>query len=190
VHELLLPRLSGRWILLIDGRSGSGKSTFAGWLAARTGASVLAMEDLYQGWGGLDAAAELLATRILPALAAGRAAEWRTWDWAADRPGPSRWTVPDGPLIVEGCGALTRASRRWASAAVVLDVQDAVRHARIRRRDPEDALPGHRRWAVQERRQQVRELPQALADVVARGGVRLPEGGQDMRSAVGASVEG
>ena len=49
-----------------------------------------------------------------------------------------------------------------------------IRQKRILRRDPPSALPGHRRWARQERRQLAREPMPALADLVLRGGVRLP----------------
>jgi uridine kinase len=161
-------------VLLIEGRSGSGKSTLAAWLAPRLGARVLAMEDLYQGWDGLEAAGRLLSARILPALISGRPASWRTWDWHLDRPGPVTWLRPGGLVIVEGCGALTAESRRSADLAVALVVDDAVRHRRILARDPEEALPGHRLWAVQERRMLARDPWPPLADLVLPGGVLLP----------------
>jgi uridine kinase len=167
-------RMRDRGVLLLDGRSGSGKTTLADWLAPRLGARVLRMEDLYCGWDGLDDAARLLADRVLPAFTRGRVAEWPRWDWAADRSDGVGRLLPGGPLVVEGCGALTARSRPFAAVALLLDVDDAVRHERIRRRDPASALPGHRRWAAQERRQLVREPMRALADLVLPGGVRLP----------------
>ena len=157
-------------VLLIDGRSGSGKTTLAGWLAPRLGARVLHLEDLYCGWDGLDGAADVLARRVLPAFAAGRIATWPRWDWSADRIGGSGHLLPGGRLIVEGCGALTAASRPFAGFALLLDVDPGVRAERILRRDPPSALPGHRRWAAQERRQLARERMPALADLVLRGG--------------------
>ena len=163
-----------RGVLLIDGRSGSGKTTLAGWLAPRLGARVLHLEDLYCGWGGLDEAAGVLARRVLPEFAAGRVATWPRWDWSASRVDGTGHLRPGGRLIVEGCGALTAASRPFAGYALLLDVDPAVRAERILRRDPPSALPGHRRWAVQERRQLAREPMPALADLVLRGGVRLP----------------
>lgn len=165
-----------RGVLLIDGRSGSGKTTLAGWLAPRLGARVLHLEDLYCGWDGLDEAADVLAHRVLPAFAAGRVATWPRWDWSADRVDGTDHLRPGGRLIVEGCGALTAASRPFAGFAVLLDVDVAVRAARILRRDPPSALPGHRRWAAQERRRPARDRMPALADVVLRGGVRPAAG--------------
>lgn len=171
--ERIRTRLDGR-VLLIDGRSGSGKTTLAGWLAPRLGARVLHLEDLYCGWDGLDEATEVLARRVLPAFAAGRVATWPRWDWSAHRVDGSGYLRPGGRLIVEGCGALTAASRPFAGFALLLDVDPGVRAERILRRDPPSALPGHRRWAVQERRQLAREPMPALADLVLRGGVQLP----------------
>jgi hypothetical protein len=188
VLAALRPRLPGTGVLLLDGASGSGKTTLAAWLARRLSVRVLAMEDLYPGWDGLDRAADLLAARILPALAAGRPACWRRWDWAADRPGPVEWIRPGRPLIVEGCGALTAASRRYADVAMVLDVPPWIRRSRILQRDPPEALPGHARWAVQERRMQAREPAHRLADLVLRGGVLLPSCAQRTWSGAGVTV--
>lgn len=164
----------GSGVLLLDGRSGSGKTTLAAWLAPRLGARVLHMEDLYCGWDGLDAAATVLAERVLPAFAAGRVAEWPRWDWARERVCGTGRLRPGGPLLIEGCGALTSRSRPFAAVTLLLDVDEDLRAARIRDRDPVSALPGHRRWAVQERRQLVREPMRALADLVLPGGVRFP----------------
>jgi uridine kinase len=174
VLRLVAARLPRGGVLLLDGRSGSGKSVLAAWLAPRLGARVLAMEDLYCGWDGLARAAEELADRVLPAWRAARVASWPRWDWVADRVQGSGHLRPGGTLIVEGCGALTAASRPLADLAVALDVDAAVRAERIRRRDPASALPGHRRWTAQERRLAVRDPAPRLADVVLRGGVRLP----------------
>ncbi|MCU1472217.1 ATP-binding protein [Amnibacterium sp.] len=172
----LRPGIGSTGVLLLEGRSGSGKTSLAAWLAPRLGARVLHLEHLYCGWDGLDAAAEVLADRVLPAFAGGRLAEWPTWDWAAGRRAGTGRLRPGGPLVVEGCGALTSASRRFAAVAVVLDVATPVRTARIARRDPPSTLPGHRRWALQEHRHALRHPPVALADLVLRGGVRIPEG--------------
>lgn len=173
--ELLRPRLAAPdAVLLLDGRSGSGKTTLATWLAPRLGARVLALEDLYPGWDGLAAAVALLAERILPALRTGLPATWCAWDWDRDGAGAARWRRPGGRWIVEGCGALTPASRRLAAAAVALDVAEGERRRRILLRDPPDALAGHARWTVEERRLLARAPWAGVADLVLRGGVRYP----------------
>lgn len=172
----LRPRLTGpAWTLLIDGGSGSGKTTLAAWLAPRLQAEVVAMEALYPGWSGLAAAADLLATRVLPARAAGRAVSWREWDWAARAPGSHVVLHPGRPVIVEGCGSLTPRSRPFASVALLLQVDDGLRARRAEQRDP---LTRHGRlaaWRDDERRLQAREHP--VADLVLRGGVASAQGG-------------
>lgn len=157
------------WTLLIDGGSGSGKSTLAGWLAPRLHAEVLSMELLYPGWDGLTAAADLLAHRILPARAAGAAATWREWDWSRSVPGAAAVLRPGRPLIVEGCGSLTPASRPFATVALRLQVGVELRAARAAQRD---LVARHGRlaaWRRDERRVGAR-LPVA-ADLIVRGGI-------------------
>lgn len=45
-------------ILLIDGHSGSGKTTFAARVHGALGWPVIHLEDVYPGWDGLAAASE------------------------------------------------------------------------------------------------------------------------------------
>lgn len=166
----LRPRLTGpAWTLLIDGGSGSGKTTLAAWLAPPLQAEVLTMEVLYPGWSGLAAAADLLATRVLPARAAGRVVAWREWDWAARAPGRAVLLHPGRPLIVEGCGALTPRSRPFATVALLLQVDDALRARRAERRDPHIRHGRLAVWRDDERRLRARRPP--VADLLLRGGV-------------------
>ena len=164
----LRPRLTGpAWTLLIDGGSGSGKTTLADWLAPLLRAEVLSMEHLYPGWSGLAAAADLLASRVLPARAQGRVSTWRQWDWASGAPGPVAVLRPGRPLIVEGCGAL--AAHDLADLGVWIEVSTAERERRARMRDG-DRFARHRRaWAEQEARYSSRGHPVARADLVLSG---------------------
>ena len=41
--------------ILIDGRSGAGKTTFAGLVGEATGFHVIHLDEFYPGWGGLIA---------------------------------------------------------------------------------------------------------------------------------------
>ena len=77
-------------IILIDGRAGSGKSTLADALQRQlfrdgeTLPRVIHMDDLYEGWDGLDAGADYLQRMILNPLSRGQKAEWQMWDWSLD----------------------------------------------------------------------------------------------------------
>ncbi|GMA89644.1 hypothetical protein [Homoserinibacter gongjuensis] len=68
------------WVLLIDGRSGAGKTVLARDLARLTGATLVSLDEVYPGWDGLAAGAAAVPGII-------RDGGWRRWDWAADRPG-------------------------------------------------------------------------------------------------------
>ncbi|UOR02654.1 hypothetical protein MUN77_04915 [Leucobacter allii] len=108
--------LHGVDVVILDGRSGSGKTSLAARIAERfradgRPAAVLHVEDLYPGWDGLAA-----GSRAVPeALAMG---VYRRYDWEA-RAFAERVPVPAGvPLIIEGCGALTAANLAAAVARV------------------------------------------------------------------------
>lgn len=149
--------------MLIDGRSGSGKTDLAravveGWPRAQ----LLRLDDLYPGWDGLDAGSAAVAG----ILAENR---WRSWDWASDAPGVWHELDPQRPLVVEGVGALSRASRPLADRAIWVELDAATRKARALRRDGDAYAPFWDRWAAQEEAFIARERPRDLADLVVDG---------------------
>lgn len=165
--ELLLGRLrqlrtaTPRPVLLIDGGAGSGKSTLAAevvdwWPEERI--QLLSMDELYPGWNGLAAAA-----RQLPQVIAG--ASFRRWDWSNQCPGHEAQLDPTLPLVVEGCGALTPASRDLAGLTVWLEVPAQVRRERALARDGELFAPHWEDWAAQEAEHWRRDRPRDLADL-------------------------
>ena len=170
VKRVLAAALAGsaRPVVLIDGGSGSGKSTLATALvAAWPGAvSLVRLDDVYPGWDGLAAASEHVREHTL----AGRHPRWRRWDWQAERPGEWHDLDPALPLIVEGCGSLSRANRALATLGVWLELDAAERRRRALARDGDLYAPYWDRWAIQERRFAEREHPRELADVVLAGG--------------------
>lgn len=145
-------RRGGYQTVLIDGRSGAGKTTLSERLAAELGWPVVHVEDFYPGWGGLWEARGMVATDVF-----GRGG-YRRWDWLRDQQG--EWVeVPAGPLIVEGVGAISEASIRVAPKpfTVLLEAPASLRKARALARDPYYA-PWWEMWAAQEIRH-FRELP-------------------------------
>lgn len=151
-------------VVLIDGRSGSGKTVLAEELRSTLGGSVLHLDDLYPGWDGLAAGSEAVAE----ALASGA---YRRFDWNTLAPAEHVELSPDGALIIEGCGALTRrnleAAHEWAAGrrvhSIWLECPAAVRRARALNRDGETFRPHWDRWAAQEEAHLAREAPIALA---------------------------
>lgn len=150
-------------IILIDGRSGSGKTTFAADLARRLGADVLHMDELYPGWDGLATGAST-AAEIVRCLATGKAATWRVWDWHRSGWGAECSRQPGGTLIVEGCGSLTFDSARYCSERYWLAADQALRRIRALTRDQD--ISWWDRWQGQEDRFYALHQPWLLASRV------------------------
>lgn len=156
--------------VLIDGRSGSGKSTLAAALvalAADNGTPVqcVHLEDIYPGWDGLDAAATIVATDILASLQSRGRATWQTYDWHAVAPGLPLHANVGSPLIIEGTGALTRASAALATFRIWVEADESFRQTRAFARDGDLYRPHWQRWADQEDALLAREGSPQLADI-------------------------
>ncbi|WP_261647152.1 AAA family ATPase [Curtobacterium sp. C2H10] len=150
-----------RLVVLVDGRSGTGKTTLGDSLAERLGAQVVHLDDVYPGWDGLQAAAEAVVTDVL-----GERSGYRRWDWATSRPAEWAAVDPGQPIVVEGCGALSRDSAPLASLRVWLEADDDTRWERAIGRDGESFAREWDRWAAQEAAFIAAERPTELADVV------------------------
>jgi uridine kinase len=135
-------------IILIDGRAGSGKSSFAEELrnelfrAADAAPTLVHIDDLYPGWEGLQAGSGYLIQNILQPLSQGKPAAWQLWDWANFKRGApgepgNGWREFSGGniLIVEGCGSLSRQSKELANLAVWIEAPRGVRRERWQKRD-------------------------------------------------------
>lgn len=173
-------------LVAVDGRSGSGKTTLAGELekglvAAGVPAQVFHVEDLYQGWEGLAAAARVwqglaeyvVQGRARPGSSAGFAPVWFGWDWVRSEPtGPHPLPLPEelgaGVLIVEGVGALTGAH----DLGFYVEAPTALRKERALARDGDTYRPYWDMWAAQEEEL----LTDYAAAYSAPGLVRLAEG--------------
>jgi hypothetical protein len=164
----VLTESSTRAVVLIDGGAGSGKTTLARQLADHWPASgvvqVVGLDELYPGWGGLAAGAKAVPDLI-------RGTGFRTWDWRRSAPGDWRRLDPAQPLIVEGCGAITVASRALAGLAVWLEVDEAARRHRALARDGAEFASHWDDWAAQEAVHWLSDQPRALADHILSAGV-------------------
>lgn len=152
--------------VLVDGRSGSGKTTLATELVAIVPAAQLVrLDDIYPGWDGLDAASRHVFEYVLSASSP----RWQRWDW--DRAKAAEWTALDPlrPIIIEGCGALSRRNAHLADLRVWVELDEPTRKARALARDGDSYAPHWDRWARQEDVFIAREHPQQLADVTLVG---------------------
>ncbi len=153
-----------RPVVLIDGRSGAGKSTLARELAPLIGAQLVSLDDVYPGWDGLAAGSAAVAETVLRDRDPG----WRRWDWASERPAEWHPVDPGLPIVIEGCGALSRANRALATFGIWVELRSAERRRRALERDKGFAAHWDR-WARQERDFATREHPRELADVFVPG---------------------
>jgi uridine kinase len=157
-------------IILIDGRAGSGKSTLAALLQNelfREGDSLprlIHMDDLYEGWDGLQAGVDYLQRLILIPIVARRKAEWQEFNWSTSERG--RWREFEGgtPLIIEGCGSISRLAAEAASLKIWVESDSEVRYQRWLEREGNDEYFG--RWAAQEVEFYSRERSSELADLI------------------------
>jgi uridine kinase len=161
------PRLGGVRLVGLDGRSGSGKTWLTRQLAAPIGAPVIHLEDLYPGWDGLAATAELLAAWVTGPLGRGQPARWRRFDW--DTMSYAEWhtTGPANVIILEGCGSIraglasTYAARIWAEAPTL------TRRQRLRARPDWPAYAPHAgQWAQAEDRLYQAEQTRSHCDFI------------------------
>ena len=166
-------------IILIDGRAASGKSSLAAELKnvlfkeLEQAPRLIHMDDLYPGWEGLQLGAFYLNQQILQPLSAGKTAHWQVWDWQkaergrVDEPGNGWREFAGGtPLIVEGCGALSRVSGELAHLRVWIEAPKELRHARWIERDGEKFNDYWHIWAAQEDEFYQQEKSKSLADLV------------------------
>lgn len=150
-------------MVLVDGRSGTGKTTLGNAVAEQLGAQVVHLDDVYPGWDGLRAAADAVVADVL-----GTPSGYRRWDWAAGAPADWVPLDPEAPVVVEGCGALSRASAPLASVRVWLETDDDTRWERAIGRDGAVFAREWDRWAAQESAFIAAEGPAELADVALR----------------------
>jgi uridine kinase len=159
-----VPRCGRTRVLAVDGQSGVGKTSLAAGLRAALGAPVVALEELYGGWDGLERGIDLLVAAVLEPLSAGRAARVPRYDWIAaawDTP----WVLePPGLLIVEGVGAGARRAAAYASVLVWMEAPESVRKKRALDRDGETFAPHWDMWAAQEDAMLAREHTPDRAD--------------------------
>lgn len=145
--------------IIIDGRSGAGKTTLAlHWVeqlaqlgpAECTPVELVQCEYLYEGWSGLAKAAIILARDVFSP-----AHSYHPWDWYADQWSDQLCTInPQSHLVVEGCGSITAeviaaAENYYEVMTVDLHVPADIRKQRALARSPEMA-PFWDMWAAQE----------------------------------------
>jgi uridine kinase len=168
------PRLGRTRLLCIDGPAGSGKTTLAGLiqesLAARgRSVAVVHMDDLYEGWSGLDGAEDRVREWLVEPLAEGREAAYRRFDWETGAYA-ERHVVPSvDVLILEGVASGSAGHADRTTLLVWVEAPSELRLARGLERDGAELQDHWRRWMVDEARFHAVDRTRSRADVVVDG---------------------
>jgi len=168
--ELVLASSSNTPMVLIDGRAGAGKSTFAKELQNRLFSQgdslprIIHLDDLYPGWDGLAAGVEYLNRMILTPLGKTGTASWQEFDWNLDKRNTWREFSGGTPLIIEGCGAINSFTKQLALTSIYLEADEVTRKSRWFERDGERFMAYWEIWSAQELDFYAREKSKELAD--------------------------
>lgn len=155
-------------LIAVDGHAGSGKSTFAGRLAAALGgAPVLHLDDLAShdelfGWTG-----RLLGQVIAP-LARGGTAHYAPYDWHTRHFGTPRALPPAPVVLVEGVGAGRRALRPYLARLLWMEVSREDSWTRGRLRDGAEQREFWAGWVAAERKHFAEDPSRPYADFLVR----------------------
>ncbi|MFJ6652518.1 hypothetical protein ACIQLJ_06975 [Microbacterium sp. NPDC091313] len=141
-------------VVLVDGRSGAGKTSLAQRLVARWPqrgrVQLVALDALYPGWDGLAEGVEYARQTILVPHARGLIGVWQRWDWTAGERAEAHAVDPSLPLIVEGAGLLTARTAPLGDVRVWLEAPADARKRRALTRDGDAYRPHWERWSAQE----------------------------------------
>jgi cytidylate kinase len=184
------PTLGKGRLLCVDGPAGSGKTTLADEVAALSGAAVVHMDNLYEGWDGLPKVGRQLDRLLLP-LSRNRPGSYRRWDWYADRWAEVVVVAPRPLLVLEGVGS---GSRSHAGLTTVLAWVEVPVDLRLRRGLARDGvqLDRHlRAWTAAEQEHFARDSTRSRADLVidgTRGSAGGPAAGRGVERGPGGSA--
>lgn len=129
-------------LVLIDGASGTGKTSLAAELAARWPTDrqvvVVHMDHLYGGWDGLAAGILALEVSLLAPRSRGEDAHLGSYNWVTELWDEGQ-VIPAGvDVIVEGCGSFGPVLAQTAEARIWLEAPEDLRRERALGRGGED----------------------------------------------------
>ena len=171
------PTLGHGRLVCVDGPAGSGKTTLGAalrraardLLAADGSVSLLHMDNVYAGWGGLETGMATVATSVVEPLRHGRPGRYRRFDWHAMAFAEEHVVHPVDVLVVEGVGSGAAAYDDAITSLVWVDTPSDVRLDRGIARDGERLRKHWLVWREAEDAMFARERTRERADVVVDG---------------------
>ena len=163
------PTLGETRLVSVDGPAGSGKTTLAATIAALDpSALVIHMDDLYDGWTGLDDVARQLSTLVRP-LVAGKPGFYRRYDWHRGEFVETVDVEPPPLLVLEGVGSGCAELGTLITVLVWVSAPRELRRRRGLARDGEELAPQWDGWMRQEDAHFATQRTAERADVVVDG---------------------
>ncbi|MFJ9817005.1 uridine kinase [Streptomyces sp. NPDC101151] len=160
-------------LIAVDGHAGSGKSTFAGRLAAALGgAPVLHLDDIASHEQLFDWTDRLL-TQVIGPLSRGESAHYTPYDWHARAFGPPRPLPPEPVVVIEGVGAGRRALRPYLARLLWMELPREESWTRGRLRDGAEQREFWAGWVDAEHAHFAADPSRPHADLLVR---QTPEG--------------
>lgn len=161
-------------VICVDGPAGSGKTTLATALAELTGAHVVHMDDLMEGWDGVAGTGPQLAS-VLEPLAEGQIGSYRQFNWHLDR-FDREVAVPVLPwLVLEGVGSGNPGVAERVTVLVWVEADDGLRLSRGLDRDGSGMELQWRQFMLDEAEVFAAHRTRQRADVLVDGtGARPP----------------
>jgi energy-coupling factor transporter ATP-binding protein EcfA2 len=155
-------------IVAIDGRSGSGKTTFANRLSSALNASVVHTDDVawhhsfFDWW-------EVLIENILEPFKAGKSVDWKPEIWTA-RGRDGSIVVPAAPVfILEGVSSTRLEYRHWIDVPIWIETDSLIAEQRGLARDGEAERDFWFEWQAAERPLLEKDQPWTRAKLIVDG---------------------
>ena len=185
----LLTRHGRPVLIAIDGASGSGKSTFALWLADQFEAALIRSDDFFAAgisnaeWDARtpeERAADAIdwqrvRVEALEPLLAGKPAKWHAFDFAAGVRPDGTYAMrsdvverePARVIVLDGAYSTGGALADLIDLTVLVDAPREVRHDRVRAREEREFLAAwHARWDAAEEVYFTQMRPRSSFDLV------------------------
>lgn len=159
--------------LCVDGRAGSGKTTLATAIATvaagHCSTRLVRMDDIYEGWTGLDEVRPRVEEDLVAPLRENRPGRYQRYDWPSRSLAEWHQVAPADLLVLEGVGAGASAYADDITLLVWVDAPGDLRLERGLTRDGEPMRAEWLRWMDAEEALYAEELTRERADVIVDG---------------------
>ena len=127
-------KISPKPLILIDGKAGSGKTSFAVKIADALGANIVASDDVAWWLDPIHWDDEMIEGIIKPWLD-GKNIEYKPPGWITNNREGFIKVDSSKALIIEGCGACRKTLRQFATYSIWIDTDPALSRERVIQRD-------------------------------------------------------